>query len=261
MLAWIVSHLLASVAPQGASDSDCRLPAPAAALHLASHGANVLVLEAGHVGRGTMGARDVVGHAKIRVGDESEVHYSSTSGSAVLPRPVNCVKMAIRLYACSTRDYIRQHGRQGARAYLQMAARGIEYIKKLAPAVLPDPTRQLRTLGSLYVSDADGVEGLEEEFRLLRELGCDDCELWDKSRVEQEHGSAAGFVRGIYFPNDAVLDSHSYAQVSHTHCSPRASTHSHLVHQYQRELPCMIVPSARLDLHAARKLGAQCPLR
>ena len=95
---------------------------------------------------------------------------------------------------------------------MQMAARGIEYIKKLAPAVLPDPARQLRSLGSLYVSDEDGVEGLEEEFRLLLELGCDDIELWDRSRVEQEHGSAAGFVRGIFFPNDAVLDSHAYAK-------------------------------------------------
>ena len=72
------------------------VPTSATALHLASIGANVLVLEAGEVGRGTMGARDVVGHSKIRAGDESEVHYSATSGSAVLPEPVNCVKMAIR---------------------------------------------------------------------------------------------------------------------------------------------------------------------
>jgi hypothetical protein len=54
------------------------------------------VLEAGEVGRGVMGARDVVEHAKVRAGDEREVHYSSTAGSAVLPGPVNCVKMAIR---------------------------------------------------------------------------------------------------------------------------------------------------------------------
>jgi hypothetical protein len=70
-----------------------------------------------------------------------------------------------RLYACSTRDYIRQHGHAGARAYLRMAARGIEYIKTWGPKVLPDPARQLRSLGSLYVCDSDGVGGLEDEYR------------------------------------------------------------------------------------------------
>ena len=81
----------------------------AAALHLASHGVNVVVLEAGEVGRGVMGARDVVEHAKIRAGDEREVHYSSTAGSAVLPGPVNCVKMAIRWATRARASCARTH--------------------------------------------------------------------------------------------------------------------------------------------------------
>ena len=170
----------------------------AAAMHLAAHGADVLVLEAGEVGCGIMGARELPAHASTRDGDEREVHYSATSGSAVLPAPVSCVKMAIRLYACSTKEYVRQHGAAGARAYLRAAAKGIEYIKRLGPAVLPSPETQLRALGSLYVADQDGAEGLEEEYRLLRALGVDDIELWDQAQVEAQHGRAAGFVRGAF---------------------------------------------------------------
>ena len=55
-----------------------------------------MVLEAGQVGRGVMGSRDIPEHAETRIGDEREVHYSATSGSACLPAPVSCVKMAIR---------------------------------------------------------------------------------------------------------------------------------------------------------------------
>jgi hypothetical protein len=161
----------------------------AASLHLAAQGVDVLVLEAGQIGKGVMGARSLAPHASTRAGDESEVHHSSTSGSAVLPAPVSCVKMAIRLYACSTREYVQQHGEDGARAYLRMAAKGIDIIKKLGPVVLPDREQQLRELGSLYVADAQGAEGLEDEFQLLRRLGCHDVELWDQvwrlaSRVE-----------------------------------------------------------------------------
>jgi len=45
----------------------------AAALHLAAHGVDVVVLEAGQVGRGVMAARDIAQHATTRPGDEHEV--------------------------------------------------------------------------------------------------------------------------------------------------------------------------------------------
>jgi hypothetical protein len=37
-------------------------------------------------------------------------------------------------------------------------------------------------------------QGLEDEYRLLRELGVQDIELWDEARVKQQHPSCAGFV-------------------------------------------------------------------
>jgi hypothetical protein len=41
-----------------------------------------------------------------------------------------------------------------------MAADGIGIIKRLGPVVLPEPETQLRSLGSLYLADADGAEVL-----------------------------------------------------------------------------------------------------
>ena len=37
-------------------------------------------------------------------------------------------------------------------------------------------------------------QGLEDEYRLLRELGVQDIELRDEARVKQQHPSCAGFV-------------------------------------------------------------------
>jgi len=45
----------------------------------------------------------------------------------------------------------------------------------------------------VYVVTNTGVEGLEDEFRLLRELGCDDIELWDHNQIQQ-HGKDSSFV-------------------------------------------------------------------
>lgn len=76
----------------------------------------------------------------------------------------------------------------------------MQHIKAIAPKVLPNPHSQIKMLGSLYVADEAGVQGLEEEFRLLKELGCERVEMWGKEKVEELHGQKAGFVRGIFFP-------------------------------------------------------------
>ena len=39
------------------------------------------------------------------------------------------------------------------------------------------------------------------------------CAWWDKDRVVEAHGAAAGYVAGIWFPQDARIDSVTYAKV------------------------------------------------
>ena len=46
--------------------------------------------------------------------------FANRSGSAVLPRPVGSIKMIIGLYPCSSIEFIRHHGNDGARRYLEV---------------------------------------------------------------------------------------------------------------------------------------------
>jgi hypothetical protein len=60
----------------------------------------------------------------IRDGDSDQqvevFEFANRSGSAVLPRPVGAIKMIINLYPCSSSEFIRHHGEDGARRYLEV---------------------------------------------------------------------------------------------------------------------------------------------
>lgn len=95
---------------------------------------------------------------------------------------------------------------------MQLAHEGLEMEKRLAAELLEDPD-DVRCLGSLYVADAIGAAELEEEFDQLCNLlsglhGVDlGIQWWDRNQVEAAHGPDAGFVAGIFFPKDAIVDS------------------------------------------------------
>jgi glycine/D-amino acid oxidase-like deaminating enzyme len=92
------------------------------------------------------------------------------------------------------------------------------------------------------VCAADAAERLRHEFGLLQSMGVE-CEWWNEERVAAAHGAAAGFVAGIYFPRDGIIDSSKYAQALvaaavkldalevgpriHTHT--RTHTHTHTI--------------------------------
>jgi len=57
------------------------------------------------------------------------------------------------------------------------------------------------------VTDSEGVAGLWEEYNLLKKLNAKDIEWMDEDTVASEHGAAAGFVAGIKFPHDAIVNS------------------------------------------------------
>jgi hypothetical protein len=157
--------------------------------------------------------------------------------------------MIVNLYPATSKEFIRHHGQRGATNYLRLARRGLELQKSLAKKLLPEPRRQLVEKGSLYVAEEADLAELREEYALLKELGAD-VQWWDKAQVrcpfrsrlprllaayahphpveyrghsrpcsygelhqvEAAHGAKAGFVAGIFFPMDAVIDSASYAR-------------------------------------------------
>jgi glycine/D-amino acid oxidase-like deaminating enzyme len=121
--------------------------------------------------------------------------------------------MVVNLYPSTTPDFIRHHGEAGAREYLRLAAEGLDLQKQLAKRFLPAPQRQLHAAGSVYVCEAADLPNLREEFELLSRLAPDSAGLeWlDQTQVQQLHGAAAGFVAGIRFQQDAIIDSPAYA--------------------------------------------------
>lgn len=183
----------------------------AAAYHLANQGVqNILVLDAGDIGEGVNEPLSTSEHYKPFNTDETDgiFPFARKSGSAVLPSPVAPIKMMVNVFPCSSAEFIEHHGEEGARRYITLAKQGIKIEKSLAKEVLPDCDSNLRCLGSLYVAEAKHAQDIEDEYHALRACGCDDIELWDKEKVEAVAGGPiAKFVRGIFFPSDAIINS------------------------------------------------------
>ena len=135
------------------------------------------------------------------------------SGTAVMSDPTSTIKMMVTLYPSSSAEFISHHGVEGAKRYINLATKGIAIQKELAREVLPHPEEQLTELGSLYVTDATKADELRAEFDTLVSLGCEGVELWDKGKLASvEGGNAVGFDLGIFFPNDAVINSSEYCR-------------------------------------------------
>jgi glycine/D-amino acid oxidase-like deaminating enzyme len=134
------------------------------------------------------------------------------SGSAVMAAAPT-IKMMVQVFACSSKYYISHHGVEGARRYLELTYEGLQIQKDLAKRVaLTSPSQQLRELGSFYVGYQSDEEELLEEYHTLKSLGCKDITWFDSAMLADVPGCSPDFYCAIYFPNDAVIDSSSYAK-------------------------------------------------
>jgi len=193
-----------------------------AALYLARAGIkNVYVLECGQVGRGSTTGRPLVEHAVVRDGDvdvddttATAFPFARKSGTAVFDDPVSAMKMMLAIFPSSSKEFISHHGVEGAKRYLKLATKGIELEKKLALELLGE-AGSMKALGSVYVCLAADIDEFREEFETLQMLvhGTDiRIEWWDdEERVRRVSGSDE-FVRAIWFPDDAVIDSSAYSR-------------------------------------------------
>lgn len=91
-----------------------------------------------------------------------------------------------------------------------MTRQGLSLQKRKAREVLPDPHRQLQEHGSIMVAPATDALALRREFDLLTEMGCN-VEWLAEDEVVAATGKRSGFVCGLRFPNDAIIDSSAYA--------------------------------------------------
>jgi len=86
---------------------------------------NIVMVDSGSsAGEGSSTGVTQPKQSVVREGDSDKhlqvFEFANRSGSAVLPRPVGAIKMIINLYPCSSSEFIRHHGDDGARRYLEV---------------------------------------------------------------------------------------------------------------------------------------------
>ncbi len=188
----------------------------AAAYHLSKAGVNnMLCLEMGRPGEGQTKAKQVAYETPLIANDES-IYVPNFSGSRVFeggPKGPRTIKMIVTLPPYEMLDgFADLFGWDGVKTYLDLAQHGLKLQVDLANQYLPDPQEQIKQDGSLMVCEAERSNRLNKEFEFLQKLDCP-CEWWDEERVVNAHGSAADYVAGIWFPQDARIDSVTYAKV------------------------------------------------
>jgi glycine/D-amino acid oxidase-like deaminating enzyme len=182
-----------------------------AAYHLADAGIqNIVVLERGTPGNGS--TRSLQGDTEPQAGTDEETVFSfaQRSGTAVMPA-ASTIKMMVRLFASSAEDFISHHGEEGAARYLKLTTIGLGTEKDLARRFLPDPATQIRNTGSLYLAHEKDAADLKNEFELLKRLGCDDIEWWEKDKLSVTPGCSPQFHCAIFFPEDAIINSSMFS--------------------------------------------------
>ena len=188
----------------------------AAAYHLSEAGVNnMLCLEMGRPGEGRTQPEQVPDETPLVASDES-VYVPNFSGSRVFeggPKGPRTIKMIVTLPPYEMLDgFADLFGWDGVKTYLELAQHGLKLQVDLANRFLPDPQQQIKQDGSLMVCEADQASRLKQEFEFLQKLDCP-CEWWYEEQVIEVQGSAAGYVAGIWFPQDARIDSVTYAKV------------------------------------------------
>jgi glycine/D-amino acid oxidase-like deaminating enzyme len=144
------------------------------------------------------------------------------SGSATM-EVAPCVKMMVQLFAGSCDDFVRHHGKEGAKRYLDATREGLNIQKGIAGRLWEtdeERGKRLKELGSYYVgsTERDAIE-LKREFEILSSLMDDDdgIEWCDADRLSKVEGMSSDFCCGIYFPRDAIIDSSMYAKLLMEH--------------------------------------------
>ena len=187
------------------------------AYHLAQLGVRTLVLERGDVGKGSDGWMSV-STTNLRGSDESSFMPNVSGTKCLVNTQSPTVKMTITLFSATCEEFISHHGERGARHYLSMASQGLALQKTLGHTLFPSDEVHFRLLelGSLYSSNEKNLELLRREYNFLTRLmpnAKDQIEWWDQTKMEKEHGKDSGFVAGIYFKEDAMIDSSKYAEL------------------------------------------------
>jgi glycine/D-amino acid oxidase-like deaminating enzyme len=194
----------------------CGITGAAAAHYLTEAGVQrILCLDGGAVGLGSAQKISPLtkGVPRDHIESDGGPYYPHVSGTAVLPGGAEgpaAIKMVLTVTPFRTlADFAEHHSWDGVRTYLDATKRGRDMNLALARKLLSNS--QMKQLGSMLVAERDQVDDLRTEFCKYVECGCE-CSWVDEAEVVQALGSDAGFIAGIWFPDDGVVDSTSLAR-------------------------------------------------
>jgi glycine/D-amino acid oxidase-like deaminating enzyme len=136
------------------------------------------------------------------------------SGSATMDDTVApCIKMMVQVFASTTKEMTRHHGKDGPARYLRAAEQGLNLQKTIAKEIWRDDTSlHMKELGSYWLAYAQDEAEFKEEFEALQALGCNAIEWCDTAKLQSVKGMSSHFHCGIFFPKEAVIDSSLYAK-------------------------------------------------
>lgn len=90
---------------------------------------------------------------------------------------------------------------------MEIEEKVVKDLTKLGQMKIP---HDYRKIGSVFVCGADDRKELRKEYQTLKDLGIVEkykLKWLNEDEIELQHGVAAGFVAGISFPDDAIVDS------------------------------------------------------
>jgi FAD dependent oxidoreductase len=177
---------------------------------------------------------------------------SAGAGTSQDNRSNKIIKMMVQIFACSMESFIQHHGIEGAQTYLECTKQGLSMQKALAKrleSLILDEDKcsqnaLIKERGSMYFAYQNDAVELRKEYDRFVSLSKDSSVLEDVEWFERKIGDAqipcdvsshskgpttnvfygdtgqrqivtneCPFCCGIYFPNDAIIDSSLYAKL------------------------------------------------
>lgn len=139
-----------------------------------------------------------------------DVGTATPGGDRVYSR----IKMMTQIYTCDSGEFVKHHGVDGARRYMQASKVGLALQKKLAMDIC-NGKEILSEMGSYYVCTDSRRDELKAEYDFLCSLGegcCNDLVFIENIMDHNVPGASPDYPCAIYFPSDAVIDSSEYTK-------------------------------------------------
>ena len=173
------------------------------AYQLAKKGIESLIVEAGKIGEGN-----------------DEYPAGTTS-----PAKPNFSKWITHAFDSDHDEFVKIHGIEGARTFLELTELGTQLIKEITQDNIPliDSSKIIRKLGSIVVAENnEQMTYLREEFEKYLDLGFGlNYRLLSNNQLNAKMGLDTNFSGGLFVPSGAMLNQREYIKLLLRACNTK----------------------------------------